>query len=501
MFEELTKHINKPITLLLKNGKEKHGRLVYIDSDDQTITFEDESTMALSFVKSILSGSKPAIATVLIPVPELIVEPTPTKEIEPIEEEEVVAIVDTTPQEVLPPPTPKTEPEVLEKVAQINAFFQKQIAEAQLPMQAPEFNGMPAEIKRIDEMGKSEEAKMWTNILNQYHDGIKLGKFLPKSDKLDKLFVHVRNLSASPYLQNFLAIPQLLGYLHYLNDEKREALEYMKQIVKMADTPENWVALAIVAIECGENELACFTLKKMLFKANFTEEKFTKIWYKFIDLVIRIKAYNDFFMIFSSKYRHTPEEEKQGILEAVCYFMLKNRQRKDAEDLITAAFTPQADIKTIALDALKKIGHPDREYEPEQTEQPHQENTLPAKPEKIILPPQHKTKSIDTTVKVLSQYTFSSTIYSLREGYGFIKYSTNNLFFHSYDLLNCNFLELSEGDQVEFKMKKGIKGNEVACEIKLMHEPRKKIQLPIITQEKTIQEKITQEEATQEEKV
>jgi cold shock CspA family protein len=330
-------------------------------------------------------------------------------------------------------------------------------------------------------LGKSEEAKMWTNILNQYNDGVRHGKFLTDMDKIEKTLVHVKHLSQSPFLYAFVSIPQLLGYLSFMQGQKKEALEQIKHAVRIQDSPENAISLATIALDLGENELAFFTLKKLFLKINFTEEQYKIIWYKFLDLVIKIKAYNDFATIFGNKYRQLSPNEKQGVYEAVVFFLLQNRQRKDAEDLIQTALSlePDADIRYTALDALKKWGQPDREYEQEAQAEAKTEDKTPAQPqkEKINLPENRRSRpNLLEANKPSSQYTFSSIILTLRDNYGFIKYGTNNLFFHAFDLANCQFAELSEGDQVEFKLKKGIKGSDVACEVKIMHAPKKKIE-------------------------
>lgn len=465
MFEELSKYINKSVALLLKNGKEKKGRIVFLDSDDQTITFEDESTLAISFVKSI--GGTDSVQTT--PQPQLVQEkpadlPTPIEEPAPVP---VVLI-------------PETPPEIIEKANQIKQQHEDSIAEAQLLLKAPELSGMPAEIKDIDGIGKSDEAKLWTNILNQYNDGVRLGKFATDVDKVEKILVHINSLASSPYLQNFIAIPQLLGYLTFMQGQKKEALEYIKQVIKVEDSPEHWITLGAVALEAGEHELAFFTLKKLFFKVNFTENAYKNIWHKFLELIISMKAYNDFFMIFSSKYRQFSEAERTGIFEAVVYFLLKNRQRKDAQDLLLASQKTGADHKQIALDMLKKLGQPDREYEPEPViiqEVATPTETLPKK-EIINLPPPTPRKakvSLSEVASIVSEYTFSSNIINLKDNYGFIKYGTNNLFFYGNDLVNCTFAELSEGDAVEFKLKKGVKGSDVAGEVRLIGEPKRNL--------------------------
>ena len=63
----------------------------------------------------------------------------------------------------------------------------------------------------------------------------------------------------------------------------------------------------------------------------------------------------------------------------------------------------------------------------------------------------------------------SSTIFSLKEGYGFITYPPNNLFFHYSEVENVDFNDLRVGDPVQFRI--GINeetGQDIAVEVKLM---------------------------------
>ena len=58
-------------------------------------------------------------------------------------------------------------------------------------------------------------------------------------------------------------------------------------------------------------------------------------------------------------------------------------------------------------------------------------------------------------------------ILAIKNGYGFIKYPPNNLFFHYTNVLD-DFNELREGDHVEFTMVKNEEGHYVATEIRLL---------------------------------
>ncbi len=62
-----------------------------------------------------------------------------------------------------------------------------------------------------------------------------------------------------------------------------------------------------------------------------------------------------------------------------------------------------------------------------------------------------------------------STIFSLKDGYGFINYpQTNNLFFHYSFLMDTDFNDLREGDMVEFTLSKNDRGEPIAKNVKLI---------------------------------
>ncbi|MFT4032719.1 MAG: NYN domain-containing protein [Siphonobacter sp.] len=62
----------------------------------------------------------------------------------------------------------------------------------------------------------------------------------------------------------------------------------------------------------------------------------------------------------------------------------------------------------------------------------------------------------------------TSTIYSLKNGYGFIKYPPNNLFFHYTSLVDTDFNELQEGDEVEFTLALNERGDYIAKNVRLL---------------------------------
>ncbi len=61
-------------------------------------------------------------------------------------------------------------------------------------------------------------------------------------------------------------------------------------------------------------------------------------------------------------------------------------------------------------------------------------------------------------------------IFSLKNGYGFIKYPPNNLFFHHTTVENVDFAELYIDDHVGFTLTHNDRGQLVAVDVKLLEE-------------------------------
>ncbi len=68
-----------------------------------------------------------------------------------------------------------------------------------------------------------------------------------------------------------------------------------------------------------------------------------------------------------------------------------------------------------------------------------------------------------------SEY-MQSTILSVKNGYGFIKFPPNNLYFHYLSLIDVDFNDLQSGDTVEFRMTKNEKQEDIATDVKLLQK-------------------------------
>jgi len=62
----------------------------------------------------------------------------------------------------------------------------------------------------------------------------------------------------------------------------------------------------------------------------------------------------------------------------------------------------------------------------------------------------------------------TSIVLSLKNGFGFIKYPPNNLFFHHTSLVNADFNDLAEGDTVAFNIGTNDEGEEIAIDVQIL---------------------------------
>lgn len=68
------------------------------------------------------------------------------------------------------------------------------------------------------------------------------------------------------------------------------------------------------------------------------------------------------------------------------------------------------------------------------------------------------------------QEVFSGEILKLKNGFGFIKFPPNNLFFHYTNVIDTDFNELQEGDMVSFNITKNERGEDVARNIRYVSQ-------------------------------
>lgn len=80
--------------------------------------------------------------------------------------------------------------------------------------------------------------------------------------------------------------------------------------------------------------------------------------------------------------------------------------------------------------------------------------------------------SKSSSAPIHSKQKETSEILSIKNGFGFIKYPNNNLFFHYQDVIGGDFADLEVGDPVEFTIEKNNLKQDVAKNVSKIVSPR-----------------------------
>jgi len=157
----------------------------------------------------------------------------------------------------------------------------------------------------------------------------------------------------------------------------------------------------------------------------------------FVPLVRKLHTLGVRVMLFAWDYDFYDEEGRrrstvtsQGLWEEVTYPLAM-------QDVISEDNDPQFPVSRLFVERKRNLAGPQTEVEEELV--PEVEDGEPKR----------------------------STIFSLKDGYGFINYpQTNNLFFHFSFLLDTDFNDLREGDLVEFTLSKNDRGEPIARNVR-----------------------------------
>ncbi len=187
----------------------------------------------------------------------------------------------------------------------------------------------------------------------------------------------------------------------------------------------------------------------------------------YLPLVRKLNSLGTRVMILSWDFEYTTDTGKQmvtrtaqDLLEEASYpiamhEVINNRVRSN-DPMIDNIFVPSSNSDT------KRTHNPNgfREPEQERRERPEErEPAVPPKPRELEVPTEGELGEI-----------LISEILSLKNGYGFIKYPPNNLFFHYTSVQNVDFNDLYVGDQIEFVLDHNDEGKLIATQVQLLEE-------------------------------
>jgi len=340
MLNELSKNINKQVVITLTNGKERQGIIVGLDAESNTIRLRDEINNSISILISMIGMFEPVNnASELVKPPIRQPDNLPDN---------------ANGQKI-------NNYEILQKIVKIETTFDTEIKNAVLKIFKPNF-ATPSDISNLNAHRlKIDTTAIWNWIKDKYDYAIKTGRLIPNSDELRAIIDRTKSLIETSELSKSYVLNNSLGYFNYLNNNKSEAIKAYMNAAKLSNKPENWLNLASIASEKGENEMACYALEKLFFQSACTENQYEKAWYKFTDLIIKFSAYNIFDSIFNSS-RLLLKEEQYKIFETICYCLIKKGHQKIVETQLQNSVSNPDYKKLVSENLLVLPQHPLESY-------------------------------------------------------------------------------------------------------------------------------------------
>ncbi len=348
MLNELSKSINKQVTITLVNGKEKQGTVVSIDVESNTIRLRDETDNSISILISMIGMLEPSYTT----------KPINKKQIPQFEK------VDNNGQPQIkyrPEPFPDNSNEqlndnyeIVQKLIKIEATFDTEIKNSILKITKPSFE-TPSDILNLDAHLRLDELKKWNWIKDKHDYAVKIGRLAPNSDELRAIIEKAKSFNQCPKLSNSFVLRFYLGYFHYLNNDKTESVKAFMEAAKLSNKPQDWLNLASAASEKNENMMACYALENFFLQTDCTKSQYEKAWYRFTELIIKYSVFKSFGNILNNNIFRLPlKEEQQKIFETICYCLIKKNQKEIAKTQLQNS-VGNSDYKKLSIECLEVL--------------------------------------------------------------------------------------------------------------------------------------------------
>ena len=354
MLNELSKNLNKQVSVTLVNGNEKYGTIVSIDAESNIIRLRDEANNSISILISMIGMLESTN----------IIKPIKKEQILQSEQNEIAintqSVQHTTPLNKINDKienisdknneNPSDNYELLQKLTKIEIIFDTEIKNSVLKPNKPNFE-TPSDILDLDAYSRRNELNKWNWIKNKYDYAIKIGRLAPNSDELKAIIDKTKSLNQNLKLSNSYILRSYLGYFNYINSNFSESLKAYMQAAKLADKQENWLNMASVSIENHKNEMACYALSQLFLLTDCTESDYEKEWYILTGLILEFSAYNFYKILFNNASRSLSGKEQRKIFDTVCYCLLKkNLQGVARTQLQNSLGNP--DYKKLCLECL-----------------------------------------------------------------------------------------------------------------------------------------------------
>ncbi len=245
--------------------------------------------------------------------------------------------------------------EGLKKLVEIEGLFQVRLQNAKIEVTAPNFDP-PDEIKG---RANTDALRVWDRVKNRYENAQKINELSPKFGRIQPILHDLKSLTerfpASSSLKGHLA------YLYYLLGNRQEAIQYYQDTAISSGKADDWLNLAVMALEVGKEELACYSLEQVFYQVAITEEK--EAWYVYVNLLKRFCNYSALSRLCETIQRNFSDNEMEILLKTGIYLLKNLGNEQQATELVYQWIAGHS-LKSLVLEAFKQLeGQPILSYQ------------------------------------------------------------------------------------------------------------------------------------------
>jgi tetratricopeptide (TPR) repeat protein len=197
---------------------------------------------------------------------------------------------------------PQTDDEaVLKVLIEIETRYDTQIRNGRVDVQPPEFDVSKDDLiqkapgKDLKTQGDKKALQQWGRIVDRYNYARRVNELGSQFGRVQPIITDLEKLRDK--LPKSAVIRNLLGYLYYLSGDKAAAQDAFRASAQISPNAGVWRNLAAVAMETGNQALACYALEQ-IFALSSSDEKSNE-WFVYVGLLTTLRDYSSLKKVFA----------------------------------------------------------------------------------------------------------------------------------------------------------------------------------------------------------
>ena len=334
------------------------------------------------------------------------------------------------------------------KLIEINAYLQAHLQTAKIEAIPPNFIFPADELQPVN--SQVDAKKLWDRFVNRYKYALKIKELSVTHGRLPIIINDLEELSR--WYPHSFSVKSHLAYFYYLVGQKQKALESYKKAVINPGAKHTWHNLAVIAMKCKQEELACYSLDQFFRQSSII--KTPDAWYLFVRFLLKFSNYYILKPLAEIVLARKNKEEFEIFINSIIFLLKATSKEHIAQEIIRRELENYS-YKTLVSIALENFGmQPEEAYQKFLSE----------------LDFNHQVQ-ISATPKERS-YQHQGHVYSYKGKFGFLRdQDGQEYFFHGSAVIDVGLLprlkNLLPGQKipVTFQLAQGPKGDTIAVSV------------------------------------